>query len=75
MAEDLKQLLKSMSTEDLEKLSEKCHAVGLGTHTVGSCISALSGIDVDIELSMRRREAAVAGRPQEAPASDLKGGE
>jgi len=54
----VQEAIREMSTEDLEQLSKDASGVSPHTHSVGSCLSALGGIDVDIELSRRRLEEA-----------------
>jgi len=52
-----KEALRKLSDEDLKKLSEECHNVSPKTHSPDACFQALHGIEVDIEISRRRRES------------------
>ncbi len=51
----LQEVLREMSTEDLERLSRECREVTPETHDLQACMDALKGLDVDLELHRRRR--------------------
>ena len=45
--------LQMLSDEDLQILSDQCHGVSPRTHSLGACLSALNGIEVDREIARR----------------------
>lgn len=56
MGRKLEDALKELSDEELQELSDACHGVSPHTHSLQSCINALSGVFVDAEISRREIE-------------------